>query len=67
MCEQDEHPAGAHRLTGDTGANLVEYSMLLALIFIACLTAVTFFGDGATGKMSCVSSTITNQATNVTC
>ena len=46
---------------GDDGANLVEYAMLLALIFVVCLSAVVLFGDLSTAKMSCVSNAITTQ------
>ena len=59
----DEQPTSAlakGRLEGDTGANLVEYAMLVALIFIVALGAVQFFGVRATAKMSCASSSITN-------
>lgn len=54
------------RLSGDGGANLVEYSMLLALIFVVALAAVQLFGKNATKKMSCASSAITN-ASGTTC
>jgi Flp pilus assembly pilin Flp len=50
------------RLSGDSGANLVEYSMLVALIFVVALAAVQLFGKNATTKMSCASSAITNSA-----
>ena len=48
------------RFSGDTGANLVEYAMLVALIFVVALAAVQFFGKQATSKMNCSSSAITN-------
>lgn len=47
------------RFSGDTGANLVEYAMLVALIFVVALGAVQFFGRQATSKMNCSSSAIT--------
>ncbi len=58
----DEQPvrSAKGRLEGDTGANLVEYAMLVALIFVVALSAVQLFGNRATGKMSCASSAITN-------
>ena len=55
------------RLQGDTGANLVEYSMLLALIIVVCLSAITFFGRNATSKMDCAQSAVVNQVGGVTC
>jgi len=54
------------RFSGDTGANLVEYAMLVALIFLVALGAVQFFGKNATNKMSCASSAITT-ASGTTC
>jgi len=48
------------RLSGDTGANLVEYAMLMALIVVVCLSAIQAFGKSATNKMSCASSAVTN-------
>jgi hypothetical protein len=39
----------------------------MALIVVVCLSALTLFGRNATNKMSCVSSTITNQVSNVSC
>ena len=32
------------RCTGDKGANLVEYALLLAFIAVICIAAVTFVG-----------------------
>ena len=32
------------------GSNLVEYSMLMALIVVVCLAAMTFFGSAATSQ-----------------
>ncbi len=49
------------RLSGDAGSNLVEYAMLIALIFVVALSAVQLFGRNATSKMSCAASAI-NQA-----
>ncbi len=36
------------RMTGEDGASLVEYALLVALIAVTCIAALTFFG-GATG------------------
>jgi Flp pilus assembly pilin Flp len=55
------------RFEGDRGSNLVEYAMLVALIVVVCLGALTFFGQSATGKMSCVSSAIAGQVSNIRC
>ncbi len=57
----------ASRFTGDAGSNLVEYSMLIALIVVVCLSAVTFFGSRATSKMDCASSAVVNQVGGVSC
>jgi Flp pilus assembly pilin Flp len=57
----------AKRFEGDSGANLVEYAMLLALIVITCLSAMAYFGRNASGKMSCVSSAVTQQVSGITC
>jgi Flp pilus assembly pilin Flp len=67
MSDQDVSHREAHRLNGDAGANLVEYSLLLALIVVVCLSALSVFGRNATKKMSCVSSVITNEIANATC
>ena len=53
-----------NRLNGDLGGNLVEYSMLLALILIACLAAVSMFGRVTTSKTYCVQSAIVNEASD---
>jgi pilus assembly protein Flp/PilA len=40
------------RTTGDRGANLVEYAMLVALIAVVCLTAVAYFGGETETRFS---------------
>ena len=50
------------RLSGDSGANLVEYSMLIALIVVVCLAALQTFGSKANSKMSCNASAIATAA-----
>ena len=44
----DAHPTARRqqprRMSGDEGASLVEYALLLALIAVVCIGAVTFFG-----------------------
>lgn len=42
----------AQHTRGETGAGLVEYSLLLALIAVVCLSAVSFFGNGGKGMMA---------------
>lgn len=54
------------RFIGDSGSNLVEYSLLVALIFVVALSAVQVFGKNATNKMSCASSAIST-ATGAQC
>jgi Flp pilus assembly pilin Flp len=39
------NPNVAGRLLGDTGATLVEYTLLLSLIAIVCLAALSAFGS----------------------
>lgn len=38
------------RFSGDAGANLVEYAMLLAFIFVVALAAMTYFGEEASSN-----------------
>ena len=40
------------RCTGDDGAGLVEYALLLALIVVACIGAVTFLGTSLDDNLS---------------
>ena len=40
------------RFRGDSGAGLVEYALLLALIVVACIGAVTFLGDNLNSSLS---------------
>jgi Flp pilus assembly pilin Flp len=68
MTEWDVSQQEAHqRLDGDRGSNLVEYTLLLALILIVCLSALTVFGRNATNKMNCAGSVISQEIPNVTC
>ena len=57
---REEH----QRLSGDEGANLVEYAMLMALIVIVCLSAVQVFANNANRKFSCSASHIAAAGTN---
>lgn len=65
--EIDDSEATISRFAGDGGANLVEYSMLIALIVVVCLSAMTFFGNAATSKMDCASDAIVTQTGGVDC
>ena len=47
------------RCTGDAGAGLVEYALLLALIVVACIGAVTFLGNNLSSNLSTSTSKIT--------
>lgn len=67
MNEIETARPGPRRFAGDDGANLVEYSMLIALIVVVCLAAVTAFGDAATSKMDCASDAIVDQVGGVNC
>ena len=59
--------ADGQRLEGDSGANLVEYALLVALIFLVALTAVRVFATNATNKFTCASSSIANSSEGAIC
>ena len=42
----------------ETGASLVEYALLVALIAVVCIVAVTFLGTSAQSKFNTVGSSI---------
>jgi Flp pilus assembly pilin Flp len=46
------------RFSGDEGASLVEYSLLLALIAVVCIGAVSYFGHSVGSSMSTSGSSI---------
>jgi Flp pilus assembly pilin Flp len=46
---QEEAPSGALRRCAERGASVVEYALLVALITVACLTALTYFGQSNDG------------------
>jgi Flp pilus assembly pilin Flp len=50
--------AGRRLASDDRGASLVEYALLVALIAIACFSALAFFGTGSgnslTNSTSCI-------------
>jgi Flp pilus assembly pilin Flp len=53
---QSEESTGTRRDEG--GASLVEYALLIALIAIAALVAITFFGSALGGSYSMVGSSV---------
>lgn len=52
----------ARRCSGDAGAGLVEYGLLVALIMAACLAAVAFFGRGTDTSLVTSCERITQEA-----
>jgi Flp pilus assembly pilin Flp len=40
------------RLRGESGASLVEYALLLALIAFVCIAAIGYFGSGNAGSLT---------------
>lgn len=59
--------AEEQRLSGDCGGNLVEYALLIALIFLVALTAVRVFASNASSKFNCASSTVASSVSGVSC
>ena len=55
------------RLHGDSGSNLVEYSMLLALIVVVCLSAMNIYAKATADKTNCVQSATTNEVGGLRC
>lgn len=52
-----------HRGFRDRGASLVEYALLVALITVACLAALTAFGDENEGLVNGSADKIVNAPT----
>jgi Flp pilus assembly pilin Flp len=46
------------RFTGDAGASLVEYALLIALISVVCLASLTYFQRSTTQSLSKSASSI---------
>jgi pilus assembly protein Flp/PilA len=44
------------RVKNETGASLVEYALLLALIAVVCIAAISFIGNRASEKFDSVGS-----------
>ncbi|MFQ5557162.1 MAG: Flp family type IVb pilin [Acidimicrobiales bacterium] len=51
--------AGPRRVAGDTGASLVEYTLLISLIALVCFAAVSAFGATLGGNVGDSASKIT--------
>ena len=49
---------GQERITGDEGASLVEYALLLALIAVVCISALTYFQKETSHSLSRSASSI---------
>ena len=49
---------GARLGTGERGASLVEYALLVALIAVICIVAIAFLGQSASSKFSTVGSAV---------
>jgi Flp pilus assembly pilin Flp len=49
---------GRRRATGDRGAALVEYLLLVSLIAVVCIAAVTFLGDGVSSSVDSSASAV---------
>ncbi|MGZ4695688.1 MAG: Flp family type IVb pilin [Acidimicrobiales bacterium] len=47
------------RFSGDTGASLVEYALLIALIAVVCIASLTYFQKETSASLSKSSSAIT--------
>lgn len=46
------------RFSGDTGASLVEYALLIALIAVVCIASLTYFQKETSASLSKSSSAI---------
>lgn len=57
------------RLSGDQGASLVEYALLVALITLVCVSSVRFFQGAVSSKLSCAASGLqdNNSSGNANC
>ena len=45
-------------MTDDSGATMVEYALILALIAVACITAVTALGSALSGEFGTITGAI---------
>jgi pilus assembly protein Flp/PilA len=46
------------RLSGDDGATMVEYALMVALIAVVCIAAVSLIGNNSRSKFSTVGNSI---------
>ncbi len=46
------------RFDDETGASLVEYALLVALIAVVCIAAITLLGNNASSKFNSVANSI---------
>ena len=51
---QSPRPVIRTRCSGDDGASLVEYAVLLALVSVVCIVAVGYLGNATSDKFSSV-------------
>ena len=49
------------RIKNETGASLVEYALLLALIAVICIAAITFIGEKADESFSSTGDALDSQ------
>lgn len=56
--DKASHGFSVEEPRGERGASLVEYALLVALIAVACILAVTFFGTQTGDTFSRVSSSV---------
>jgi pilus assembly protein Flp/PilA len=61
LCAAWQYIKATLNVDGDeTGASLVEYALLVALIAIVCIAAITLLGENASTKLSDVGASIGN-------
>ena len=48
------------RMTGDAGASLVEYALLVSLIALVCFSALMYFQKATSDKLSMAATSIAN-------
>ena len=58
MGSNDSSGRDEQRFSGDSGASLVEYALLVALIAVICIVAIAFLGRSASQKFSTVGSSV---------
>jgi len=58
MLERARHALRLRPTGTDTGASLVEYALLLALVAIACLVALQFVGGSVSNSLNGTGSSI---------